>query len=210
MLNELRFGDTRRKVARTAAQLATSAGTALSIPGIPSTARFPNTLPTFLIGGYQQLGSPANTASDFDTGVREIADVFTWLKGRHTVKMGLDWRWERLNAIQPPSPTGSFTFNAIGSDLPGVANTGTPFASFLLGQVQTFSIDLQQSPVQERARFQEYFIQDDWKVSDRLTINPGLRYTLNFPSTEINGQVAVFNLRTRSCWSIPARMPCVR
>jgi len=197
VLNELRIGDTRRKVARTAARLSTSAGTALSIPGIPSTARFPDTLPTFLISGYTQLGSPPNTASDFNTGVSEVADSLTWLKGRHTLKMGFDWRWERLNVVQPPSPTGSFTFNALGSDLPGTPNTGTPFASFLLGQVQLFSIDLQTSPIQERARFQEYFIQDDWKVSDRLTVNPGLRYTLNFPSTEINGQTAVFNLQTR-------------
>ena len=197
VLNELRIGDTRRTVGRTAAQLSTSAGAALSIPGIPSTARFPNTLPTFLIGGYQQLGSPPNTASDFNTSVSEVADSLTWLKGRHTLKMGLDWRWERLNVIQPPSPTGQFTFSAVGSDLPNVANTGTPLASFLLGQVQMFSIDLQQAQIQERAHFQEYFIQDDWKVSDRLTINPGLRYTLNFPSTEINGQTAVFNLQTQ-------------
>ena len=197
LFNELRLGDTRRTVARAAAQLLTPAGTALNIPGIPSTARFPNTLPTFLLSGYQQLGSPANTASDFDTGVREVADVVTWLKERHTLKMGLDWRWERLNAIQPPSPTGSFAFNALGSDLPGVAGTGTPLASFLLGQVQTFSIDLQHAPVQERAHFQEYFIQDDWRVSSHLTVSPGLRYTLNFPSTEINGQVAVFNLRSK-------------
>ena len=197
LLNEVRVGDTRRTVARTAAQLASSAGGALSIPGIPSNAQFPNTLPTFLIGGYQQLGSPVNTASDFSTSVTEVADSLTWLKGRHTFKMGLDWRWERLNVIQPPSPTGSFTFNAIGSDLPGTANTGTPLASFLLGQVQNFSIDLQTSQFQDRAHFQEYFIQDDWKVSDRFTLNPGLRYTLNFPSTEINGQTAVFNLQTQ-------------
>ena len=197
VLNELRIGDTRRTVARTAAQLASSAGGALSIPGIPSNAQFPNTLPTFRIGGYQQLGSPVNTAANFNTSVSEVADSLTWLQGRHTLKMGLDWRWERLNVIQPPSPTGSFTFNAVGSDLPGTANTGTPLASFLLGQVQTFSIDLQQSQFEDRAHFQEYFIQDDWKVSDRVTLNPGLRYTLNFPSTEINGQTAVFNLRTQ-------------
>ena len=197
ILNELRIGDTRRTVERRAAGLSSAAGAALNLPGIPSIAQFPNTLPTFLVGGYQQLGSPPNTASNFNTNVTEAADSLTWLTGRHTFKMGFDWRWERLDVIQPPSPTGSFTFNAIGSDLPGVANTGTPLASFLLGQVQTFSIDLQQSPIQERARFQEYFIQDDWKVSDRLTVNPGLRYTLNFPSTEINGQTAVFNLQTQ-------------
>jgi hypothetical protein len=197
VLNEVRIGDTRRSVARTAAQLASSAGSALNIPGIPAYAQFPDTLPTFLISGYQQLGSPPNTATDFATSVTEVADTLTWIKGRHTVKTGFDWRWSRLDVVQPPSPTGSFTFNAIGSDLPGVANTGTPFASFLLGQVQAFSIDLQQAQIQERARFQEYFVQDDWRVNDRLTISPGLRYTLNFPSNEINGQVAVFNLETQ-------------
>src|SRR6185295_15768391 len=194
LLNELRIGETRRTVGRTAAELTTSAGSALNIPGIPSNAQFPNTLPTFLVSGYQQLGSPPNTASNFDTGVTEVADSLTWVKGRHTVKGGLDLRWERLNVIQPPSPTGSFTFNAIGSDQPGVANTGSPLASFLLGQVQNFSIDLQQSKIQERAHFQEYFVQDDWRLSNRFTINAGLRYTLNFPSTEINGQTAVFDL----------------
>jgi hypothetical protein len=197
ILNEVRAGDTRRSVDRTASQLASTAGAALNIRGIPANARFPNTLPTFLISGYQQLGSPPNTASAFNTSVTEIADTLTWITGRHTLKAGFDWRWERLNVVQPPSPTGSFTFNAIGSDLPGVADTGTPFASFLLGQVQSFSIDLQQEQIQERASFQEYFVQDDWKVSERLTISPGLRYTLNFPSTEINGQTAVLNLETQ-------------
>jgi hypothetical protein len=193
-LNEIRVGDTRRRVTRSATELPTSAGAALGIPGLPSNASFANVLPTFLISGYQQLGSPANTASSFDTGVTQIADSLTWTHGRHSVKAGLDWRWERLNVIQPPSPTGSFTFNTLGSNQPGASNTGTPLASFLLGQVQQFSIDLQQSIIQERAHIQEYFIQDDWRVSSRFTVNAGLRYTLNFPSNEINGQVAVFNL----------------
>jgi hypothetical protein len=206
LLNEARVGDTRRHVGRSAASLASAAGVALNIPGIPSTARFPNTLPTFLISGYQQLGSPPNTATQFGSSVTEIADTLSWLKDSHTIKVGLDWRWERLAVIQPPSPTGSFTFNAIGSDLPGVANTGAPLASFLLGQVQQFSIDLQTSEIQERARFQEYFVQDEWKVSDRLTLMPGLRYTLNCPSTEINGQVAVFDL-TQRVLTYPGKEP---
>jgi hypothetical protein len=197
LLNELRIGDTRRTVGRRAAQLPSSASASLNLPGIPSTAEFPNTLPTFLIAGYQQLGSPPNTATDFSTSVTEVADTVTWVNGRHTLKFGGDLRWERLNVLQPPSPTGSFTFSNLFTDLPGVANTGTPLASFLLGQVQQFSIDLQQQEVRNRASFQEYFVQDDWRLSDRVTVNGGLRYTLNFPSTEANNQAAVFNLETQ-------------
>ena len=201
VVNELRIGDTRRTVGRAAAQLDGTASTSLGLPGIPSSARFPNTVPTFLIGGYQQLGSPPSTASDFGTSVTEIADTLTWLKGRHTLKMGADLRWERLDVVQPPSPTGQFTFSNLFTNLPTdattAANTGTPLAGFLLGQVQQFSIDLQQEEIRNRAHFQEYFIQDDWRLSDRVTVNAGVRYTLNFPSMEENDQVAVFNLETR-------------
>ena len=196
IFNEVRLGDTRRHVDRSAATLGSSASGALGLPGIPSTARFPNTLPTFLIAGYQQLGSPANTATDFGTSVTEVADTLTWARGRHTVKAGFDWRWQRVNVLQPPSPTGAFTFSNLFTDLPGTANTGTPLASFLLGQVQQFSIDLQQEEIRNRAHFQEYFLQDDWRLTDRVTVNAGLRYTLNFPSTEMNDQVGVFNLTT--------------
>ncbi len=197
LLNEIRVGDTRRSVARDAARLDGSIGDTLHLPGIPTGAQFADTLPTFLIAGYQQLGSPQNTASDFSTSVTQIADTLSWLKGRHAIKVGADLRWERVNVIQPASPTGQFTFSSLFTDLPGTANTGTPFASFLLGQVQLFSIDLQQQTVRNRAHFEEYFVQDDWRLSDRVTVNAGLRYTLNFPSVEADDQAAVFNLDTR-------------
>ncbi|MGE3508220.1 MAG: carboxypeptidase regulatory-like domain-containing protein, partial [Vicinamibacterales bacterium] len=197
LFNELRVGDTRRAVTRSAAMLSGTASAVLGLPGIPATARFPNTLPRFSIAGYQPLGSPTNTASDFSTSVTEIADSLSWIQGRHAVKLGVDLRWERLNVIQPPSPTGAFTFSSLFTDLPGTPNTGTPFASFLLGQVQQFSIDLQNDQIRNRAHIQEYFIQDDWRLSERWTMNAGIRYTLNFPSTEVNDQAAVFNLQTQ-------------
>ncbi|MFN8064011.1 MAG: carboxypeptidase-like regulatory domain-containing protein [Vicinamibacterales bacterium] len=197
LFNELRVGDTRRRVDRTAARLNGTVSTVLGLPGIPTTAQFPETLPTFLISGYQQLGSPANTATDFSTSVTQVADTLTWLRGKHTVKFGADLRWSRLNVVQPPSPTGAFTFSSLFTDLPAIANTGTPLASFLLGQVQQFSIDLQQGPIRNRAHVQEYFVQDDWRMANRVTVNAGVRYTLNFPSTEVNNQSAVFNLQTQ-------------
>ena len=123
-LNEVRVGDTRRSVQRSAATLTGTAASSLGLPGIPSTSQFADTLPTFQIGGVQQLGSPTNTASDFSTGVSEIADSLTFMSGRHSVKVGADLRWERLNVIQPPSPQGLFVFSTLGSDLPNVANTG--------------------------------------------------------------------------------------
>ncbi len=201
IVNELRVGDTRRHVDREAANLGGTPSDVLGLPGIPSNAQFPTTVPTFLISGYQQLGSPTNTASDFGTSVTEIADTLSWVKGKHTIKFGGDLRWERLNVIQPPSPTGQFTFSNLFTNLPTdattAANTGTPLASFLLGQVQQFSIDLQDKQVRNRAHFQEYFVQDDWRLSDRVSVNAGVRYTLNFPSTEEDNQVAIFNLEKK-------------
>ncbi|MFN8063033.1 MAG: TonB-dependent receptor [Vicinamibacterales bacterium] len=197
VLNELRAGDTRRVVSRSAVTLAEPASGSLGLPGIPSSAHFPTTLPTFVIAGYQQLGSPPNTASTTGTSVTEVADSLSWTKGRHALKLGADLRWERLDVLQPSSPTGTFTFSSLFTDLPGTPDTGTPLASFLLGQVQQFSIDLQKDEIRNRAHVEEYFLQDDWRVTDRASVNAGLRYTLNFPSTEVDDEAAVFNLQTQ-------------
>src|SRR5258705_4738512 len=205
ILNELRFGYTIRKVARQATQLDSTPSQSLNIPGIPANGAFENTLPTFAIAGLQQLGPSANTASDFRTDVTQGFDAISLQHGRHSLKFGIDWRWERLDVIQPPSPTGNFSFSTLFTNSQALSTiatslssfSGNALASFLLGQVQNFSIDIQQSIVRNRAHIQEYFVQDDFKATSRLTINAGLRYTLNFPSTEVNDQGAVFNLQTQ-------------
>ncbi len=195
-VNQLRFGYTRRGVFRTGLLLGGPASAELGIPGIPTNAAFDNALPTFLVDGYQQLGSPLSTNSDFTTDVTQIVDTFSTQIGSHSIKAGFDLRWERLDVIQPPSPTGTFRFTTQTTDLPGTPGTGSPFASFLLGQVQNYSVDVQRSVLQPRAHIQEYFVQDDFRATSRLMVNAGLRFTLNFPSTEKNDQGAVFNLET--------------
>jgi hypothetical protein len=197
VLHEVRGGYTRRSVRRRGAVLDRSTTTTPPVPNVPVNDRFADALPTFVIDGLQQLGSPASTSSDFRTDVTQLVDAWSWAAGPHWFKAGADLRWSRLDVMQPPSPAGMFRFTTLFTDLPGTPNTGSALASFLLGQVQTFSIDLQERTIRPRAHVQEYFVQDEWKATARLTVNAGLRYTLNFPSVDADDQSAVFNLTTR-------------
>ena len=203
LLNELRFGDTRRTVGRRSSALIGDNTDLLR--GIPEIAAFRDSLPTVSIAGFQQLGSNANTNTDFSTAVTEVYDAISYQINKHSFKFGGDFRRERLDVLQPPAPTGQFTFNQVLTNSTGASGapnglaslTGNAFASFLLGQVQNFSIDLQPEILRPRAKFLEFFAQDDWRVSSKLTLNIGVRYTLNFPSTEKNNRAAVFNLETQ-------------
>jgi Carboxypeptidase regulatory-like domain/TonB dependent receptor len=200
-VNQLRFGYTRRGFDRDSLRTGRPASEVSGTPNIPVSA-FSDTLPTYDVVGFQQLGPPTNGNASFTTSVIQIVDDFSWLRGRHSLKIGTDWRLEHLNILQPPNPTGSFQFsNILTSSLSAtgtpVTGTGNAFASFLLGQVQNFSIDVEEDTLKPRAKIGEFFFQDDFKATKRLTLNLGVRYTLNFPSTVVDDQGAVFNLQTQ-------------
>jgi hypothetical protein len=199
-VNQLRLGYTRRGFDRSSLRTGLPASAISGIPNLPPSA-FSDSLPTYDIVGFQHLGPPANGNAEFTTSVTQILNNFSWLRGRHSIKLGGDLRLERLDVLQPPSPSGLFQFTTIltsglaASGAP-VAGTGDSFASFLLGQVQSFTIDVQQETLRPRARIAEFFLQDDFKATPRLTLNLGVRYTLNFPSTVEGDRSAVFNLET--------------
>jgi hypothetical protein len=150
-----------------------------------------------VIAGFQQIGPSLTAYSDTQTAVTEVADTVAFQKGAHFLKVGMDYRRERMDIVQPPSPTGLFTFSNVETGIPSSSTSGNALASFMLGQVDNFKIDLQQDVLKPRAGILELFIQDDWKATRRLTVNAGVRYTLNFPSTEANNHGAVFNLGTQ-------------
>jgi hypothetical protein len=189
-LNQARFGYTRRGLDQSALH-----NGGFGMPGIPSNS-FSSVLPTISVAGFQQIGPTAAANSNFDTSVSEFLDTFSMVRGRHTIKFGIDFRREALDILNPPNPAGSFTVNTTGSNSSS-ATGGNAIASLLLGQVNAFSIDIQRQVIEERAHFIEGFMGDDWRLSNRLTLNIGTRYTLNFPSTIIHNQGAVFNLETQ-------------
>jgi Carboxypeptidase regulatory-like domain/TonB dependent receptor len=191
MLNQARFGYTRRDLVQTSLQNGN-----LTVPGLPSNS-FSSVLPIFAPSGYQQIGPTSAANDNFTTSVTEYLDTFSIARGRHTIKFGIDVRREALDVVNPPNPTGSFAFNTTGTNLSGVSNSGNALASLLLGQVNAFSIDVQPNAIQSRAHIAEFFVGDEWRVLNRLTLNVGTRYTLNFPSTEVHNQGAVFNLNTQ-------------
>lgn len=183
MLNQARFGFTRRDLNQNSLQNGD-----ITVPGSPANS-FSSVLPIFVVTGFQQIGPTTASNAKFTTSVTEYLDTFSMVRGRHTIKFGTDIRHEALDVLQPPNPTGMYTFTAMAN--------GSSLASLLLGQVNAFTIDIQNRQLQERANIAEFFVGDDWKVSSRLTLNIGTRYTLNFPSHEVNGQGAVFNLNTQ-------------
>ena len=200
VLNDARVGYTRRANSLNGNTVSGTAGSDLGIPGIPTNAAFNDAVPTFTFSnGFGQIGSPAGAFSNYQTSVYQVVDTVLFNRGAHAIKAGADLRWYQLNAVAPPSPTGSFAFANTGTDtqVSGTAAGGNAFASFLLGQVDTFGIDLQTSIMRPRDHIEAFFVQDDWRVTPQLTLNLGVRWDIHNPSTEKSNQGAVFNLSTQ-------------
>jgi outer membrane receptor protein involved in Fe transport len=151
----------------------------------PRTLGFPAVIPAdafppINIAGMLPFGSGRG---GFAGGYRkshviQIADSLTWVRGRHTFKVGTDQRWIRLNFANRPNPSGSFMFQETLTNNPQrPAGTGFGFATFLLGEVSGGS-----QSVTPAFAFHAWsngsYVQDDWKVNRRLTLNLGLRYDL--------------------------------
>jgi hypothetical protein len=140
-------------------------------------------LPTIAITGYSNLGEAGFLPDAKGSDTFQANDGVSWNKGSHFLKAGGEYRWVRSRYHIWGNARGSFTFNG--------AFTGNSFADFLLGDTSTATI----SSVFIGALAYKYagaYINDDWKVTPKLTLNLGFRYELTTPPFERNDLQANF------------------
>ena len=164
---------------------------AATIPGSITNPTVAGGLPGITIDGYfggsglGRIGSPDFLPKFQHTNQFEFIDSLSWLRGSHAVKAGADIIAPMRNEyMDVPATRGSLRFRN--------SFTGNPMADYLLGYVS----DLQLSNVwvvQQRHWAQMYFVQDDWKVNARLSVNLGLRYDWITPALEASNAQTNFN-----------------
>ncbi len=168
------------------------AGT-LGIPNITNNAG----LPAIDISSLQQLGSGASgTYLKDNQRVFSALDNVSLLRGRHNLKVGAEVRVYRMKNFQPSYYNGYFSFRAAETSLPGQlsSSTGNAFGSFLLGLADQTQYTVKDPGQLVNNESYGVYVQDDWKISKRLTLNLGLRYDLNTRLQDKRGFSSTFDL----------------
>ena len=156
--------------------------------GVRGSNQGPNSdgIPIFSPAGYSGIGQTRSLPikrieNTFHPGVN-----FTNLRGRHTVKFGVDFRRRQLTQYQTNRGNGRFNFGRTFTDNPNNAGaTGDAMAALILGTANTIEQDFTLIAPGIRMWESNYFVQDDWKISDKLTVNVGIRYEYDTPTTEV-------------------------
>jgi hypothetical protein len=170
LVNEFRFGLVQRdffseRLAGTNEDYASKVG----LRGVSGAA-----FPIIGVTGYTGMsGAPFRYSSPLRD--YQIQDAMSWFRGKHAIKVGGEVRYGVFNDDTDTSSSGNFSFVPQITGLPGVANTGNAFASFLLGEVNAANI-VRPDPIRSRSTYWGMYIQDDWRVTANLTLNLGLRW----------------------------------
>lgn len=138
---------------------------------------------TVLSGGYRQYGGSATDTQPSGSAI--VQDDFTWIRGKHSFKIGGEHRRYYLN-VRSVTTSGTYNFNNENTALPGdnFNKTGFAYASFLLGEVRSANVDIINLTPGTRARTSAFYFQDDWKFSPKLTFNLGVRWDIPKPFRE--------------------------
>jgi hypothetical protein len=171
----------------------------------PAGITFPQT--TIDGAGFTSLGQAGG--SDTKTYFHDIAATVTKISGSHSLKFGADFRIQQQNAYNfgnvSPSLTFAQAYTRGPMDNAAAAPIGQGLASLLVGIPTAGGIDINASMAEE-STFWGLYVQDDWRVTPRLTVNLGLRYEIEGPTTDrFNRSIRGFDFGTASPISAQAK-----
>ena len=141
--------------------------------------------PRFNIGNYSEIGSQG-VFSYLTQDVWSLQPNVSVIRGKHVLRFGAEFRRYNDNSLNPGLASGLYNFDASWTQAnPQRADSvsGNEFASFLLGYPSGGRVDDNIDPAY-RSNYYALFVQDDFKVTPRLTLNLGLRWDYEAPRTE--------------------------
>ncbi len=207
IINNVRYGYTRARAHQTPISEGFDPGTL----GFPSYILNTSPIGAFPILGFEAGAQGQGRASEITGGqiggsgnnqprdTQTVADSITWLKGKHTLKVGGEFRLLRFFAFQFNNPAGTYNFARSQTRGPNpnttptnILETGSSFASFLLG-IPSGASKEQVTPITVYHRYYAGFVQDDWKPRRNLTLNLGLRWDYETGTGETHGLISNFD-----------------
>ena len=182
-----------------ASQFGSSDGFDLNTLGFPSS--FVSQVPKqFSIFSLSDVAGTANGGDSFvqfqPRNVWAARGTLTYLRGKHSMKYGGEWRGLHFNEGQLNAASGLWSFSRTFTQGPNPvqasATSGYGLASFLLGTAASGSIN-KVNPISTRSTYGAFFVQDDWRVTNKLTLNLGLRWDLSTGDKEKYNRLAFFD-----------------
>ena len=192
LLNHVTFGINQRKLGEgPTLGLPDSYRAATLLPGVvgsgaekaPNYTKYNTEFGNY--GGHVFTESPGRTYN--------FTDTLSWVKGRHNMKFGFNYMDVSYRRIDCNNCGGSLSYSAAATGNPSVSGqTGIGYAAFLLGLPSGGSFNFG-ADIEYLYKYYAGFVQDDFKINSKLTINAGLRYDLSIPRREARLQNSNFN-----------------
>jgi len=162
----------------------------LGIPSSGSNGVGPQTgtnlgVPNVTVSGYATVGGATNLPQGRRDNTMNYIDILAWSKGAHTIRVGADVKRFVYNLNYYQNGRGVFSFNG--------QYTTSALADFLLGDLLSTSRAPGDPGVHSFTTTSDFFAQDQWQVSPRITFTYGLRYELDFPEGERQKRISTFD-----------------
>jgi hypothetical protein len=190
VVNETRFGYTRFYNS-TARQLAGVRDVVkeLAIPGLNTGAPITWGIPSVGFAGYSGLGDDSEGPYENKNNSMQFLNNTSWIHGRHSIRFGGEIRKDQFNQDGNQFARGSFGFEINATRQTPTASNGNSFADFLLGEIRRPETAVAIGSARFRATSFNFYVDDSWKISNRLTLAIGLRYENTPPWKDNTGKL---------------------